>query len=131
MKKKLGLSIIIVLFIFVATACNSKKSDFKLQIKESSWSGFTKDSEPEEVTKKYDVVLGKKYSVNSDKFKFEIKKVNDDSIVIETEDPFSDGESGIDLNSKKREFEVCFDKETKLVTPTTDAGDVYYLILVK
>ena len=44
---------------------------------------------------------------------------------------FSDKESGIDLLSKKTEFKVYLDKETKLTEAQTDEGNIYYLSLVK
>ena len=110
---------------------NDTTVDYKLMIKESSWSGWSKDYKPNEVTNKYDVVLNKEYSINNGKFTFVIKEVENDHVVIKTNQYFSDNETGVNLNTDKMEFTVNFEKETKLTTPTTDAGDIYYLILVK
>ncbi len=131
MKIKIFVPILLILFVFLLTGCNSKEVDYRLQIKESSWSGWSEDYKPEEVTNEYDVVLGKEYKTNSGKFVFKIKKIEKNCIIIVTQDVFSDNEDGIDLNSKKKEFKVSFDKEIKLTTPTMDAGDIYYLKLVK
>lgn len=131
MRKKYIFGILFTLLILITTGCNNKNYDFKLRIKESSWSGWTQDYEPEEVTNEYEIVLGKKYSINSGNLVFTIKKVNRNYIVIKTTEPFSDNDKGIDLNSNKKEFKVYFEKELELVTPTTDAGDIYYLTLSK
>ncbi len=131
MKKRIIFSVILILSIFMITGCNNNEHNYKLRITESSWSGWTSDYQPKEVTKEYDVVLGKEYNIDSGNFIFKIKKVRNNSIVIETKEYFSDNEKGIDLRSKKRKFKIYFDKETKLVTPTMDAGNIYYLILVK
>ena len=136
MKKRIIIFTVLLAFVFLLTGCNKEKEeeikvDFKLRIKESSWSGWTENYEPKEVTNDYEVVLDKEYSVDSDNFKFKITKINKDSIIIQTESPYSDNEQGIDLNSKKTEFEIFLDKETTLTTPTMDAGRIYYLQLVK
>jgi hypothetical protein len=131
MKKKIIISIFLISFVFLLTGCRNKEADFKLQIKESSWSGWSANYKPEEVTNEYDIVLGKEYIIDSDSFIFKIKKINSKSIIIETKDAFSDSEDGIDLNTKKKKFEVFLDKEIKLTTPTMDEGKIYYLKLVK
>ena len=131
MKVKIIISIFLISFVFLLTGCKTKEVDFKLQIKESSWSGWSEDYKPEEVANEYDIVLGKEYKIDSDRFIFKIEKINRKSIIIETKDAFSDNEDGIDLNTKKKKFEVFLDKEIKLTTPTMDAGQIYYLKLVK
>ncbi len=111
--------------------------DSKLQVRESGWSGWAEvdkgasENKTENGITKFDIVLGKKYSADSDKFVFKITEANDSSITIETKEPYSDNENSVDLNTKKKNFKVYFDKETELTTPTMDAGDVYYLMLVK
>lgn len=127
--KKYSLLLLLILCLSL-TACN-KKTDMKLRIKESSWSGWTEGYEPEERTDDYNVVLGKKYSINSGKFKFKITKINRKYIEIKTETPFSDKNDTVYLNSKKTKFKVYLEKELKLTTPTTDAGDIYYITLIK
>ncbi len=136
MKKRIIIFTVLLAFVFLLTGCNKEKEeeikvDFKLRIKESSWSGWTENYKPKEVTNDYEVVLDKEYSVDSDYFKFKITKINKDSIIIQTESPYSDKEKGIDLNSKKTEFEIFLDKETELTTPTMDEGRIYYLQLVE
>ena len=132
--KKIVICLLIVLFIFVVVIAYSIKNErynFKLRIKESSWSGWVEGYEPQEVTKEYDVGLGKEYSINSGNFIFSIEKINSDNIIIKTSQTFSDKENGIDLNSKKNKFTIYLDKETELTTPTMDEGAIYYLKLVK
>ena len=109
---------------------SSNNSNFKLKIKESSWSGWKEDYKPKETTKEYDVVLEKEYNISRN-LKFVIKKINSDSIVIKTEESFSVSETGVNLNTDKKEFTVYLDKELELRTPTMDAGDIYIFKLVK
>ena len=126
-RKEIKTSIISIFIILILTGCKSTDKDYKykLRIKESSWSGWTNNYKPKERTKEYDIVLGKEYSINSNSFIFTIKKV------IKTTRPFSDNKDGINLNSKKTIFKISSSKTTKLKTPTTDAGEIYYLKLVK
>lgn len=131
MKNKFIICTLLIVTIFLVAGCDKKENDFKLQIKESSWSGWSDGYEPEEVTNDYDIVLGEEYNIDDGNFIFKITKINNDSIIIETKDAFSDKENGIDLSTTKKEFEVFFDKEITLKTPTMDAGDIYYLKLVK
>lgn len=128
---KIIVYVFLISSLFLLTGCINNEVNFKLQIRESSWSGESENYKPEEVTNEYDIVLRKEYNSNSDGFIFKIIKVNSDSIIIETKDSFSDQENGIDLNSTKKKFKVFFDKELKLITPTMDSGKVYYLKLVK
>ena len=86
MKIKFFILIFSIFFIYFLTGCKNKEVDFKLQIKESSWSGWSEDYKPKEVTNKYDIVLEKEYKINSDRFIFKIKKINSKSIIIETKD---------------------------------------------
>ena len=131
MKRKYIIIVLLISFVCLLTGCDKKESNYKLQIKESSWSGWSEDYTPKEVTNDYDIVLDKEYTVDSGNFIFKITKINKDSIIIETKDAFSDQESGIDLNTNKKKFEVFSDKEITLTTPTMDAGNIYYLKLVK
>jgi len=131
MKRKLIIFVFLITFVCLLTGCGKKESNYKLQIKESSWSGWSEDYTPKEVTNDYDIVLDKEYNVDSGNFIFKITKINKDSIIIETKDVFSDQESGIDLNTNKKKFEVFSDKEITLTTPTMDEGNIYHLKLVK
>ena len=81
MKKILFL---IVILTIITIGCSNTNQSFKLKIKESSWSGWTENYEPDEVTNTYDVVLNKEYSIASSKFQFKIEEVNSDNIVITT-----------------------------------------------
>ncbi len=119
----------------------------KLKIKESSWSGWTKDYVPKEVEKEYDIKLNEKYVIKTrlynhqegdkwvdeerEEFSFDITEINDSSIKIQTYQPFSDSEKGINLSSDKKEFIVTTEKPLELVTPTMDEGDVFILSLIK
>lgn len=131
MRKRFIICAFLISTIFLLVGCSKKESDFKLQIKESSWSGLSEDYKPNEVTHKYDIVLGKDYNIDNGRFGFKVIKINSDSIIIETKETYSDDENGIDLNSTKKKFEVFDDKEIKLTSTTMDAGYIYYLKLVK
>ena len=131
MRKRFIICTFLISTIFLLVGCSKKESDFKLQIKESSWSGLSEDYKPNEVTHKYDIVLGKDYNIDNGRFGFKVIKINSDSIIIETKETYSDDENGIDLNSTKKKFEVFDDKEIKLTSTTMDAGYIYYLKLVK
>ena len=131
MRKRFIICIFLISTIFLLVGCSKKESDFKLQIKESSWSGLSEDYKSNEVTHKYDIVLGKDYNIDNGRFGFKVIKINSDSIIIETKETYSDDENGIDLNSTKKKFEVFDDKEIKLTSTTMDAGYIYYLKLVK
>ena len=72
MKKRIIFSVILILSIFMITGCNNNEHNYKLRITESSWSGWTSDYQPKEVTKEYDVVLGKEYNIDSGNFIFKI-----------------------------------------------------------
>ena len=133
MKKSIIFVVLIILAILILTLCkwNGRTYNFKLRIKESSWSGWTENYVPREVTNEYDVVLGKEYSINSDNFTFLIEKIDKDYIIIKTSQPFSDKEDGIDLSTKKTEFTINPNEEKRLETPTMDFGEIYYLTLIK
>ena len=92
MKKKFIVCTLFIAIIFFVVGCGKKEADFKLQIRESSWSGWSEGYEPEEVTNDYDIVLGEEYNIDDGNFIFKIKKINNDSIIIETKDEFSDKE---------------------------------------
>lgn len=130
MKKYIALCLIVISVVLI-TGCANKEEQLKLRIKESSWSGWIKDYKPKETTNDYEIELDKEYSINSDNLKFTIKEIGKDYIIIKTDKVFSDKESGIDLLSKKTEFKVYLDKETKLTEAQTDEGNIYYLSLVK
>ena len=57
---------------------------------------------------------------------FVITDVTSDSITIATTHPWSDSETGINLNTQKVNFTVSREKELKLTSPTMDAGDIFY-----
>ena len=116
MKKNIVFLICILAFILLITGCSKKGTNYKLQIKESSWSGWTQNYKPKEVVNKYNVTLGKEYNIDSGILIFKITKINNDSIIIETKDSFSDNENGVDLQSKKKKFKVSINKELTLTT---------------
>jgi len=130
MKKVLTICLLIILVISIS-GCSKNDNKVVLQIKESSWSGWDRDYKPKEVTRKYNIVLNKKYYTKSGSLQFKVIKINEDNIIIKTTWPFSDNSKGINLNSNKTKFKVYYNKVLKLVTPTTDAGDIYYLKLIK
>ena len=120
----------------------------KLKIVESSWSGWSKDYKPEEIEKEYDIKLNEKYVVKTSKFShkqddewkeeerkifsFTVVEINDSSIKIETNQPFSDNADGtINLYSDKKEFVINEGTTIELTTPTMDAGDTFKITLIK
>ena len=120
----------------------------KLKILESNWSGWTKDYNPKETEKEYDINLNRKYVIKTEKislkkdnewideerevFSFNIIEINDSSITIQTYQPFSDNNNGtINMLSDKREFIITDEKPLKLTTPTMDAGEIFILSLIK
>lgn len=120
----------------------------KLRIKESSWSGWTKDYKPEEIEKEYELKDNEKYIIKQTKlihyegneriekeeelFSFDITEITDNSITIKTYQPFSDyDDNTINLRSDKKEFMITTEKPIKLVTPTTDFGYIFILTLLK
>ena len=121
------------LVFFVIT--NQAKGNLKLKVKETSWSGWSKDYVPEEKEYQYDIELGKKYEVKKrgeeDVLVFTIAEVNTNSVKINTTKSFSDKESGIDLRTDKKEFEIVEGTDLKLTTPTMDAGDIFIFSLVR
>ena len=132
--RKVLLIILSIMILIGTTGCNRKElNNYKLKVIESSWSGWSKDYKPEEKTTLHDIILDKKYVINKGSLglTFVIKKINKDSIVIETTEAFSDSKKGIDLNTKKKEFIVEKNKVLELTTPTMDAGGIYYLSLEK
>lgn len=119
----------------------------KLNIKQSSWSGWDPEYKPVEIENQYDLELNHKYIIKtrtsyyskdeklieheSEIFSFEITEIGLDSIKINTFQVFS-GHDGsiINLRSKAHEFTVFIDKSLKLVTPTMDYGDIFILTLI-
>lgn len=134
--KKVYLFIVLIILVIVSVVLyfvlnNNETNNFTLIIKQSSWSGWSEDYVPEEITKEYKVELNKEYVIDS-YFIFTIKKINSNSIVIKSNYPLSDNQDGtINLSSNKTEFTVNLDKELMLITPSMDAGDIYYLTLKK
>lgn len=119
----------------------------KLKIIESSWSGWSNDK-PKEIEREYDIKLNEKYIIKTEfvsykkenewvkeereVFSFNIVDINDSSIRIHTFQPFSDNGNGtINLRSDKKEFIVTSEKPLELTTPTTDAGKIFILSLIK
>ena len=95
------------------------------------WSKLTGDFEKEKSTKNYEVVLRKKYNINSGKFKFVIKRVNSDYIVIKTNDNFYYVNKKTSVYGQGNTFKIYFDYEVILTTQTMDSGDRYYLKLIR
>ena len=120
----------------------------KLNIKQSSWSGWSKDYKPEETEKQYDIKTNEKYIIKTRKisyiengemvereqeiFSFEITEINSENIKIRTFQQFSGNDiNTINIISNKTEFEIAMNKTLKLVTPTLDYGDIFILTLIK
>ena len=120
----------------------------KLKIKESSWSGWSRNYKPQEIEKEYDLKLNEKYVINTtiisyvkdgeivkeeqEIFSFNIIEINENNIKIVTYQPFSDNEGGIiNLKSNKKDFIISVGKSLKLITPTMDYGRIFILTLIK
>lgn len=118
----------------------------KLLIEESSWSGWSKDYKPNIINHEYEIILNEKYVVktskisylkhrklieeNEERFSFVIEEIGENYIIIKTNRPMSSNKDmSINLNAKDTVFKIEFNKTTKLVTPTTDCGEIYNISL--
>lgn len=118
----------------------------KLLIEESSWSGWDKNYKPNIINHEYEIILHKKYVVktskisylkdgkhieeNKESFSVVIEEIGEDYIFIKTNIPMSlDKGASINLNTKDTIFKIELNKITKLVTPTTDCGEIYDISL--
>lgn len=132
MEKRIAIVLFLLAIFVLITGCKSNNlKGYKLEITESSWSGWSEDYKPEEVTKTYEIEKDKEYKIDNGGLIFTIKEINKDNIVIETKESYSDSKKGIDLRTEKKEFTISIDETTKLTTQTMDAGEIYYLKLVK
>ena len=129
MKKNIIRIFIIFCVLITITACESKDK-LNSKVIATSWSAEQNMQAPEEEFY-YDVKLNEEYTVEEGGFSltFTITEINKDSIVIKTTEPFSEGEEGINLNSKQKEFTIKKGQKIKLTTPTMDAGGIYYFEL--
>ncbi len=129
MKKNIIRIFIIFCVLITITACESKEK-LNLKVIATSWSGEQNMQAPEEEFY-YDVELDEEYTVKEGGLglTFTITEINKDSIVIKTTEPFSEGEEGINLQSKQKEFTIKKGEKIKLTTPTMDAGGIYYFEL--
>jgi predicted small lipoprotein YifL len=129
MKKNLIRIFIIFCALITITACGSKDK-LNLKVTATNWSYGQNMQAPEEEFY-YDVELDEKYTVKEGRLglTFTITEINKDSIVIKTTEPFSEGEEGINLQSKQKEFTIKKGEKIRLTTPTMDAGGIYYLEL--
>ena len=129
MKKNIIRIFIIFCVLITITACGSKDK-LNLKVTATSWS-FEQNMQPPEEEFYYDVKLDEEYTVKEGGLglTFTITEINKDSIVIETENPFSEREGGIKLQSKQKEFTIKKGQKIKLTTPTMDAGGIYYFEL--
>ena len=123
-----------------------------LIVEKSSWSGWSKDYKPTVETEQFDNLKnilywenilktsityemgkieynGKPTSISKAKitfFSFTIMELGEDYIIIKTNNPMSEGNSGaINLRSDKTIFRIEINKKLKLTTPTLDAGEIY------
>ena len=132
MKKKIIKTFIILCVLSIVTGCKNYKEpdNYDLKIIAQEWTGWS-EKQPEEEVFYYDVKLNEKYVVKKGGLglTFTIKKVNRNSIVIETTDSVSSNEKGVDLYSNKKKFTIKKGKELVLTTPTMDAGCSYTFIL--
>lgn len=131
MKKFFIITFIILGILFTLTACgNNNSNNIHLKILATSWAFSDKLEESEEEFN-YDIKLNEKYVVKEGSLglTFTVTKINKDSIVIKTTEPFSDSEDSVNLKSDKKEFIIEKGKQIKLSTPTMDAGGIYTFIL--
>lgn len=129
MKKNLIRIFILFCVLITITACDSKEK-LNLKVIATSWSSEQNMQAPKEEFY-YDVKLNEEYTVKEGGLglTFTITEINKDSIVIKTTEPFSEGEEGINLQSKQKEFTIKKGEKIKLTTPTMDAGGIYYFEL--
>ena len=129
MKKSIIRIFILFCVLITITACDSKEK-LNLKVIATSWSSGQNMQAPEEEFY-YDVKLNEEYTVKEGGLglTFTITEINKDSIVIKTTEPFSEGEEGINLQSKQKKFTIKKGEKIKLTTPTMDAGGIYYFEL--
>ena len=102
----------------------------KIRIAKSYWAGVPNFERPEPEISEYDIELNKKItSKGMQEFEFEIIEINSNSIKIRTNMAMSERaeNGGISLLSDQKEFVIENGKTEELVTPTTDAGDIYMI----
>ncbi len=128
--KKIFLALTLCILTIMLCSCG-KKADIELTC--SSWNGWDADYEVEEKVYEYtvkegDVITPDKGIVGS--FLFKIVSIDDDSIIIETNQCMSGSDVDykyIDLYSDETTFEIKKGEKIKLKTTTTDCGDTYII----
>lgn len=113
---------------------NNITTDDKIIITCSSWNGWSSDYESKDKTFEYVAKEGKVITldcmISKDDFEIQIIEVNEKSIIIKTNQYMSCrevGEHTINLNSKEDTFEINRGEKIELITPTTDAGDIFII----
>lgn len=118
----------------------------KLKVKESSWSGWSKDYKSIENFFEYELLENKKNIVamehisrirdnklieeDVERFSFVISEVGSDYIVINTNQPMSSQKESINLYSKETMFKIEKNTPLILTTLTMDFGYIYTFELV-
>ena len=132
MKKNLFLILLIFIFLITATSCGKKsENNLHLTVYATHWASTDHMQAPEEEFYFDNLKVNEKYVVEEGSFvlTFTVTEINENSIVIKTTEPFSEGENGINLNSNQKEFTIERGGQIKLTTPSMDAGGIYKLRL--
>ena len=124
---------VVVLFLTLGlTACAEKSETVQVKVTESSWSGWERDYVPNETETIFDVAKGDTISLEqSGDIVLTVIKCSSQSLQIETNNPLSDKDSGIDLTTDKTKFKVNAGKPLTLMTPTMDAGNIIIIEIVE
>ena len=102
----------------------------KLCVEAKSWSGWSPNHIPEVKIIEYDLKKNAQKVIKGedffDKFKFVIKEIGDDYIIIETKKPMSESiNNRTKLMTRLKEFKIEKGKILILATPTMDYGWKY------
>lgn len=130
--KRLCFIMVCTFSFLILVSCSNKTSNYKLEIVCQPWDGSQDYSEEEQLswrtTEIYDIVKGDVINIPSGRIK--IIYIDDLYIKIETDQPMSSLEAGIDMSSTQTVFTLNIDETLNLDTLWYDAGFLYELRLI-
>lgn len=123
--------LVLLLLPLLLCGCMEREEEVLLEVKKTTWSGWTEDGDPVADTAVYaaeaDLVIPSDTSILD--CSFTVVSVSDTEIRICSDADLSvkERDKGINLFSKEREFVIPYGKTVTLATPTLDAGIIYEL----
>lgn len=98
----------------------------KIRVTKSSWAGEKDFKKPKPIVRDYEIELNKVIELESwSGVNLKIISIQNNSIQIQTNQAMSDGKNGVSLMTDKTVFTIENGKTLHLVTPTTDAGEIF------